>query len=74
MPQNPIGSVLTTLLVLVSLTISRLIPALRISLSEGLPAYQSLASSLASRVQAFLLCIGAFAVRPEINPLRLVWL
>jgi len=67
------GSVLTTSLVLVGLTISRLIPAPRISLTEGLPAYQSLASYLAPGVQASSLRIVAFAVRPEINPLRPVW-
>ena len=67
-------SVLTTSLVLVGLTISQLIPAPRISLSEGLPAYQSLASYLASRVQASSLCIVAFAARPEINPFRPVQL
>ena len=37
------GSVHTSSLVLVGLTINRLNPALRISLNEGLPAYQSLA-------------------------------
>jgi len=72
-PQNPTGSVLTTSLVLVGLTISRLIPApretphaLRVSV---LPAYQRKRRYWLYDLTPCIPYLVAFAVRPEISRL-----